>query len=459
MSECHQPLTDELAQSCQPGERDYVIPDVQQHGLYLRVQPNGAKSWISRRTVLGKQQRQFLGKASALTIEQARAAFRAHRYQPRGKRPTLIKFETFLEQYLNRVKAIWKSSTFRTTRSRLNARALPAFAGRRLVDISHAEIATWFYLVSRTHPGTANELLIVMRAMFNRARSWGVLPDSHQNPAVGIRRNRPRRKAQLLTQAEVTSLLAALETFKVRWPTQTAAIAMLLFSGCRRGEILNLTWDEVRGDRLLLADSKTGPRPVPLNSEARFILRLQEIRLRPASQLVFPRPEGPFPFNNLDTPWMHIKQSAKLSPTLRLHDLRHTFASHAVMLGASLLIAGRLLGHKRLETTAGYTYLLDEHLAEAAEQSASAIHLAMYPVRGPTVRHITSRTSVARALPNVAGHVPPPPPESAPMPTLRFFEPGGNNIGMMDFSSASIDSPDISEETMSRFIGFPPPGQ
>ncbi len=196
---------------------------------------------------------------------------------------------------------------------------------------------------------------------------------------------------------------------------------------------------------------------MPLNSEARMILRLQEIRRRPASQLVFPRPEGPSPFNNLDTPWMHIKQSARLSPTLRLHDLRHTFASHAVMSGASLLIAGRLLGHKRLETTASYTHLLDEHLSEAAEQAASAIHSAMYPVQRPIARYIKSRTSPASALPNDAGHFTGPP-ESAPMPTLRFFEPGGDNIGVMDFSSASIDSPNISKEAISRMIGFPPPG-
>lgn len=260
-----------------------------------------------------------------------------------------------------------------------------------MIDITHAEIATWFFDCSRLYPGGANELLNYMRAMFNAARRWEYLPQNHQNPATGIRRNRPQRKAQLLNQPEVKRLLEAIENLPDRWPSEAAAIRMLLFTGCRRGEILNLSWDQVRDDRLLLSDSKTGPRTVILNADAREVIEAQVRRRSKGVALVFPRQRSANALEHLNAPWKEVKRQAKLPPTLRLHDLRHTFASHAVMGGTTLFVAGRLLGHKRAETTARYAHLLDDHLQEAAEKVAADLRRTMRPpAPPPAAAHVTA---------------------------------------------------------------------
>lgn len=375
-------LTDELARNCRPEPKDYAIADTRTRGLFLRVQPNGARSWIARRTIAGKHKRQFLGKVSAMTADQARNALRAGRIQSRQRdRKSRLRFETFLARYLSRKRRDWKPSSYRTNCYRLRANCLPAFAGRVMCEITHSEVATWFYDCSRKYPGGANQLLVYMRAMFNAARRWDYLPANHPNPAKGIRRNRCKRRAQLLNQPELKRLLTTLNELRDRWPTQVAAIEMLLFTGCRRGEILTLTWGQVQDDRLLLAKSKTGPRTVILNSAAREIIASQAQRRRPGIDLVFPQQQSLKPFENLDVSWTAVKLQAQLPPTFRLHDLRHTFASHAIMEGISLFMTGRLLGQKRPETTAHYTFLLDDHLLEAAEKVAADLQRAM---RGPS---------------------------------------------------------------------------
>ena len=144
----------------------------------------------------------------------------------------------------------------------------------------------------------------------------------------------------------------------------------MLLTGCRKGEIVELRWSEVRGDAFELADSKTGPRKVHLNSQARRILERQP---RGQSPFVFPSPRAPSrPRNDHLRLWYRVRREAGIEE-VRLHDLRHTHASHAVMNGVPVPVVSRMLGHSNVRMTLRYAHLGDRDIEEAAERVGQAI--------------------------------------------------------------------------------------
>ena len=150
---------------------------------------------------------------------------------------------------------------------------------------------------------------------------------------------------------------------------------LLAFTGCRRGEVLNLRWRDIGDDAINLPDSKTGPRAVPLGKAARALIEALP-GARDPDAFLFPRHAGDRGEWSLTNCWRTVCADAGLG-RLRLHDLRHTAASQAVMSGENLPLVGRLLGHRRHSTTAGYAHLADDHLVEAAEKVGSTIAEAM----------------------------------------------------------------------------------
>ena len=153
-------------------------------------------------------------------------------------------------------------------------------------------------------------------------------------------------------------------------PVYVAAVRLLLLTRCRPGEIRCLRWCEVKPDRLTLIDAKTGPRHVLLGEAARALLHgLAETA---SGEWVFPggKGTGPLSTNDLWTFWTRACDAAGIVADVRLHDLRHAHASHAVMNGESLHVAGRLLGHRRASTTNRYVHLDDATLGQAAERVA-----------------------------------------------------------------------------------------
>ena len=145
---------------------------------------------------------------------------------------------------------------------------------------------------------------------------------------------------------------------------QADIIRLLLLTGCRRGEIVDLQWSEVHGDALVLGDSKTGPRKVPLGTEARRILERQP---RTESPFVFPSPLDPSrPRGRELALWYRVRKEAGIEDA-RLHDLRHTHASHAVMNGVPVPVVSRMLGHSNVRMTLRYAHLADRDIEAAAE--------------------------------------------------------------------------------------------
>ena len=288
--------------------------------------------------------------------------------------------------------ACCKPSTQRRVDGLLRTQLLPQFGPTVLDEIQPDQIHTWFDLYSRTAPGGANRALDVLRQILNHAVALGYLP---RNPTAPVRPNPRPRPTRFLSRLEIDRLYAALRSHHDRGSgrQQCDIIRLLLLTGCRKGELVTLRWSEVDDDVLHLTDSKTGPRAVFLNAPARAIL-MRQARVGP---YVFPAPNNPrAPRSSELSVWRKVRRSADLDG-VRLHDLRHTFASHAVMSGVPLPVVARLLGHAHVRMTLRYAHVSDREIESAAERVGAAIALQLRAVDEVPTRHGNSSASHATA--------------------------------------------------------------
>ena len=252
----------------------------------------------------------------------------------------------------------------------LNRWVLPAFGSKPLDRIAPTHVRRWFDAYSRTSPGGANRTLSILRQIMNFAIDCGHI---ETNPTRGVKRNRRMPLTRFLSRDEIGRLHGVLDEFAERGGErgkQADIIRLLLLTGCCKREIVRLRWSEVHGDVLILADSKTGPRRVPLNSQARRILDRQP---RGDSGFVFPSPRDPSrPCGDHLSLWYRVRRRAGIEDC-RLHDLRHTLASHAVMNGVPVPVVSRLLGHTNTRMTLRYAHLGDRDIEAAAERVGQAI--------------------------------------------------------------------------------------
>ena len=249
---------------------------------------------------------------------------------------------------------------------------LPVFGSKPLDRISPARIRRWFDAYSQTAPSGANHDLEILQQIMNFAVACGHID---ANPARGVKKNRRQALTRFLSREEIGRLHKVLDEQSGKSREQQAdIIRLLLLTGCRRGEIVQLRWSEVRKDTLALADSKTGPRNVPLNAGARRILERQP---ECGSPFVFPSPRDPARPRGLDLSlWDRVRQEAGIED-VRLHDLRHTLASHAVMNGVPVPVVSRLLGHSNVRMTLRYAHLGDREIEAAAESIGQSIGAMM----------------------------------------------------------------------------------
>jgi integrase len=244
-------------------------------------------------------------------------------------------------------------------------------------------VARWFHTYSRSIPGGANMALAAFTTVINWGYSNGHISKILPNPAAPIRKNHRPPRGRMLSSTQLLTLRRAIKSQEGTNPN-VALIHLLLLTGCRYGEIAGLTWAEVKPDRLSLADAKTGPRDVFLSRPAQAILE----HLKPdqaESRFVFPsRTSRSGHVSSVDTIWARLRKSAGLPGDVRLHDLRHTFASHALLAGESLPTTGRLLGHASPRTTQRYAHLDSETLAKAADVVAKEVARLMDGAKGQT---------------------------------------------------------------------------
>ena len=363
-------LTDAFIARLRPREREFTVWDSRVPGLGVRVRPSGGKTYILVRKTGGVPKRYSLGSTMLRSIVEIRRRFEEFEasrepVKPAAQRRSVPLLRDFVagawaEAHFNR----YKPSTQRGVRFQLDRRILPAFGSKRLDRISPAAVRRWFDRHSRTAPGNANQGLALLRQIMNFAVAHGHV---EANPTRGIVRNRGAKLSRFLSREEIVRLHRVLDDHALKGTRrqQVDIIRLLLLTGCRKGEIVTLRWSEVDGDMLVLGDYKTGPRHVPLNAPARRILERQP---KAGSDFVFPSPRDPAKPRTGDLGlWYRVRREAGIEDC-RLHDLRHTLASQAVMSGVPVPVVSRLLGHSNVRMTLRYAHLGDREVEAAAER-------------------------------------------------------------------------------------------
>ena len=367
-------LTDAAIARLRPREREYTVWDSRVAGLGVRVRPSGGRSYVLLQKTGGRSRRVSLGPVSTKGIAEVRRECHARQADPDWAAVAARAAPLFRDFVAGEWKAArfdrYKPSTQRSVRYALAGRLLPGFGTKPLDRITPAHVRRWFDDFSPSAPGNANYNLGILRQIMNFAIACGHIDT---NPTRNVKSNRRPALTRFLSRNEIGRLHRALDEQagrKERFRQQADIIRLLLLTGCRRGEIVRLRWSEVGHDALVLSDSKTGPRTIPLNTQARHILERQP---RGPSPFVFPspldpsRPRGP----ELDL-WYLARREAGIED-VRLHDLRHTHASHAVMNGVPVPVVSRLLGHSNLRMTLRYAHLADREIEAAAERVGQSI--------------------------------------------------------------------------------------
>jgi integrase len=369
-------------------------------GFGVRVYPSGRKSFVVSYRAKGRQRFHTVGRYGELTVQQARdlareALFRVRQGEdPSGDRlalqqaPTMTDLaERYMEEHARPNK---KPSSIANDELFWRRHVLSTLGRTRVADVTREDV-TRLHRAKASTPYSANRMLALLSKAFNLAEVWGWRPDN-TNPCRHVRRFKERSRERYLSTeelAELARVLAEEERNRTELPSVVPALRLLLFTGCRLGEILKLRWAEVDFQRrcLFLADSKTGSKVVHLNGPALQVLA--ELRDRSERD-----PDNPFVIEgkkpgthlvNLRNPWCRLRQAAGLDG-VRLHDLRHSFASVAAMAGMSLPMIGTLLGHTRVETTQRYAHLAADPVREATERIGAEIAAAMSGGPGAEVK-------------------------------------------------------------------------
>ena len=373
-----QTLSKRIVDALPVSDREIVYWDRKLPGFGVRVHPSGSKVYMVHKRSGGKSRRVTIGRHGVWSPEAARreAGGIIARLE-KGEKPgrpgadspsaTGPMIAELAEQYMtNHVAVRCKPTTARSCRHILDKYLLPQFGARRLGEITPDEVGTLHYRLRET-PIMANQVISLFSRLFHKAAASGDAP-AGGNPCRFIKKYPTRSRERFLSEKEFERLgavLRDLETARRISRSAAAALRLLMLTGCRRNEILTLRWEHVdlEHDELRLADAKTGARAVPLAPTARQVLA--GLPRKSDSPWVFPGREPGTRMGNLNVSWQVVRKEAGLED-VRIHDLRHSFASRALALGESLPMIGKLLGHRQVQTTARYAHLARHSVKAAA---------------------------------------------------------------------------------------------
>lgn len=350
-------------------------------GFGVRVYESGAKSfvlWI--RTQSGRKRLATLGKVGILTLDQAKAKARRFLVEvAEGKDPVeerrreRLKVETFgqladryLEDHAKRHRKTWPED-----KRRIEKHLKPKLGRIAALDVTAADVRALHAAIGKRAPVEANRVLSLVRAIFNKARRWELVPPDHPNPAESVDRFKERSRERWLTATELKRLAKALVDEEDVY--SVAAIRLLLLTGSRKTELLRARWDrlDLEGRRLLLEDTKTGePKTVALSEPALTIIRGLPRALH--SPWVFPSPkDAQKPRRDVRRAWERIRKAARIE-NATVHDLRRTAGSWLVQQGVPLKVIGAALGHRDTRATEVYARIAADQPAEALEMLGEA---------------------------------------------------------------------------------------
>lgn len=366
-----------------PAAKEFFLWDTELKGFGLRIYPSGRKMYLGQFRVSRRLRRVNIGLHGAVTPEIARTDAMKHLSQarlsaaPAGERdrrkasPTLKEFgRRFLDEH---VASHCKPSTHAEYKRSVEIFINPKMGSHRVIDITRADIVELHHSMKAT-PYQANRTLGVLSVMFTVAHTRDVRADC-VNPCWKIKRYKEVKRERYLTPGELARLGQVLR--EADGERQAAScIQLLLLTGCRLGEIQTLKWDHVdlEAGLLRLPDSKSGAKLVVIGQAVLEVLKnIPKVKDNP--YVIIGAIEGQH-LADMQKPWRRLRKRAGMDE-LRIHDLRHSFASDALQLGEDLTMIGRLLGHTQVQTTARYAHLKTDPIRTAANKVADAIALAL----------------------------------------------------------------------------------
>ncbi len=385
--------------------KEYVRWDGELTGFGVRVRSTGAKSFVAvyrtggRNTPLRRVTIGSVGKIEAdKAREEARAIIRSaelgHDHAAeRAKARTEPTLAQVCDLYLVEGCDTKKASTIATDRGRVERHIKSLLGRKRISEITRGDVERFMRDVAkgktaadeRTKPrgraiveggkGTATRTVGLLGGIMSFAVSRQLRTD---NPVRGVKRYPDKKGETFLSAADLAKVGAALAELESEGanPSAIAVIRLLAFTGARKSEIASLKWSELDIERgyLRLGDSKTGAKVIPIGAPAREVLATWHII--DESPYVFPASSGDGHFQGVERVWAKVRTRAGF-PKLRLHDLRHSFASIGLARGDALPIIGAILGHADIKTTSRYAHLADDPVQTAADAISRTIESAL----------------------------------------------------------------------------------
>lgn len=365
------------------------IRDSQLRGFGIRRQKSADVSYFVQRRVQGRMRRFTIGRhGSPWTTTTARMeASRLLLLMRSGGNPVTereaararqMSFQELTEQFLEIHGPTLKPSTLVTYTDCIELRLRPKFGNKPINEITHQDVAK-AHVSWREHKTAANNALTCLSSIFGWAEDQKLLP-KHTNPCPDIKRYKTSKKERYLSRDELRRLGNTLDEWEANGKINiyaAFAIRLLIVTGARFKEILTLQWPNIHWEHrvLQLPDSKTGFKYIFLNDYALAILRSIP-RLANNPYVIAGKKEGRH-FVGLTKCWYGLRAAADLHD-VRIHDLRHSFASFAITLGGSNIpVLGRVLGHSNPETTARYTHIAKDPAAAIADATGKELALIM----------------------------------------------------------------------------------
>lgn len=378
-------LTKRSVEGLEIADQDFLVWDRDVCGFGVRVYPSGKKTYVVQYRSGRRTRRVTIGQHGVLTAEEARTEARQMLASvARGQDPSAIRHarrhaptigglcDRFLEQYVDQH---CKPTTARDYRSIIRRFIRPQLGPIAIAEITRADVVAFHHRLRET-PYQANRAASMLSKLFNMAEDWGLRP-AGSNPARRIKKFREEEKKRYLSDDEQVRLGQTLSDALEDGSESiyaVSAVLLLIYTGCRLGEILTLRWEYVTSHHLELPDSKTGRRRIPLPREAYDILA--ELPREPGNPFVILGDVPGQRLVNLQKPWNRIRKRAGIED-VRMHDLRHTYASVAMKDGIDPFTLKEILGHKNLTTTLRYAHLADDAVQRAAGSVAARLARAV----------------------------------------------------------------------------------
>jgi integrase len=374
-------LTDQIIKRLPvPAEGYHIAWDSQVAGFGLRLTAAGARAFIlNYRTRVGRLRRFTIGSFPEWSTGAARTEASELRKQidrggdPLGdiqtgrQAPTVADLcDRFIAEHLPRKRP----STAKTYRQQIAAEIIPALGSIKVADVSFGDVDRLHSKISKRAKTRANRVMATLSKMFTLAIKWQMRGD---NPCKSVERNQETKRRRYLSPDELERLTAALASYHDR---QSADILSLLLTGARRGEVLAARWDDFdSGFMTWIKPSAVTKQKLehraPVSAAARALLQDIRKRVPDDSEWIFPV-IGATHRKDVKDAWAMICKTAKING-VRVHDLRHSYASILASDGVSLPIIGALLGHTQASTTQRYAHLFDDPLRAATDRAGQRI--------------------------------------------------------------------------------------